>query len=329
MRFTLLLGLLVACYGVIIPIDNPEHYHDFISFINKYDKKYETSDEYTTSFYRFVENTKYIKNHNFPFNLDNNEYMDLSFKQFHLFKKGYKKKNKTTSCSNFEYENLSVPDSVDWRDRNAVTPVKNQGQCGSCWSFSATGAMEGAWAVKNNELLSLSEQLLIDCSISYGDFACNGGEMESAFEFAIDNGMCTESEDPYLAKYETCEQCDTYAYFTDCVSVTPNNELHLKEAVSKGPVSVAIQADTKTFQFYSGGIISGDACGTQLDHGVLVVGYGEEDGIKYWLVKNSWGTSWGDAGYVKIERTDSENTLGTCGIAMQPSYPIAGNSYYY
>ena len=240
-----------------------------------------------------------------------------------------KQKNKTTSCSNFEYENLSVPDSVDWRDKNAVTPVKNQGQCGSCWSFSATGAMEGSWAIQNNELLSLSEQLLMDCSVRYGDLACNGGEMESAFRFAIDNGMCTESEAPYLAQRETCSPCDTVAFFTNCVSVTPNNELHLKQAVSRGPVSVAIQADTKTFQFYSGGIISGDACGTQLDHGVLVVGYGEEDGEKYWLVKNSWGTSWGDAGYVKIERTDSENTLGTCGIAMQPSYPIAGISYFY
>ena len=329
MRTLLLLGLCVASYGAITPINEHEQYSNFVDFMNKYNKRYKTYMQYKKSFEQFVDNTNYIKYHNFPFDLDENEYMDSSFEEFHVFKKGYTPKNKTTTCSNYEYEYLSVPDSVDWRDKNAVTPVKNQGQCGSCWSFSATGAMEGAWAIQTNELLNLSEQLLMDCSISYGNFACNGGEMESAFEFAIDNGMCTEDEEPYIGKREKCDYCDTIAYFTDCVSVTPNNELHLKEAVSKGPVSVAIQADTKTFQFYSSGIISGDACGTQLDHGVLVVGYGEEDGEKYWLVKNSWGTSWGDAGYVKIERTDSDNTLGTCGIAMQPSYPIAGNPYLY
>ena len=112
------------------------------------------------------------------------------------------------------------------------------------------------------------------------------------------------------------------ANFSSCVDVTPENELHLKTALLSTPVSVAIDAESNMFQFYSGGIITASECGTSLDHGVLLVGYGEDDGVKYWLVKNSWGNSWGEDGYFRLERTDEETTDGTCGIALQPSYPV-------
>ena len=294
MRGLVFMAIIMSSYSDIV--EKQDVYSDFMDYSARYNRTYQTYRQYKNAFHRFYKNMEYINNNNFSFKLDRNEYMD---------------------------ENKGLPDSLDWRDVNAVTPVKNQGQCGSCWSFSATGAMEGAWAIKNEELVSLSEQLLMDCSVDYGDYSCNGGEMESAFEFAIDNGMCSEEQEPYLAKDEDCMYCNPQIYFSDCVRVTPNNEIHLKEAVSRGPVSVAIQADTKTFQFYSGGIISGDSCGTNLDHGVLIVGYGEEDGEKYWIVKNSWGVSWGENGYVRISRSDEENTHGVCGIAMQPSYPVA------
>ena len=146
--------------------------------------------------------------------------------------------------------------------------------------------------------------------------------MDGAFQYAIDSGMCTEKDYSYTAKGGDCEKCDPVVEISSCVDVTKNNQLHLKEAVSRGPVSIAIEADTKAFQLYTGGVLTGDACGTNLDHGVLIVGYGDESGTEYWLVKNSWGPTWGDAGYIKIARSDSTNDKGVCGIAMQPSYPV-------
>ena len=299
---------------------------DFVTFTEKYNKSYKSPEAYQNAYDNYLYNKDWIENPPYFYNhdLDFNEFMDIHPAHFHRNYKGYKNVKKTRTCKTFHSSTnaSSLPDSVDWRTNNAVTPVKNQGQCGSCWSFSATGAMEGAWAIHTGSLESLSEQQLIDCSLSYGDLACNGGEMDSAFRYAIDHGMCTEDEDPYQAASDSCVDCDTQATFSVCVDVTSNNQLHLKEAVAQGPVSVAIEADTAAFQFYSGGVINNNACGTQLDHGVLVVGYGEEDGQLYWLVKNSWGTSWGDQGYVKIARTESENDPGVCGIAMQPSYPV-------
>lgn len=219
---------------------------------------------------------------------------------------------------------LDVPDSWDWRERGAVSSVKDQGQCGSCWSFSAAGCMEGAWAVSTNQLLNFSEQQLMDCSRTYGNMACHGGLMESAFEYAIDYGMCTDEDVPYKAENEYCNKnvrkCKKIARFNDCFQIPENNEKLLKSAVFMRPVAVSIEADTKTFQFYKGGILDSSNCGTELDHGVLVVGYGIEDNKKYWIVKNSWGKNWGEDGYVRIGRSEDENGEGVCGIAKDASF---------
>jgi len=182
--------------------------------------------------------------------------------------------------------------------------------------------MEGDWAIKTGKFISLSEQQLIDCSTLYGNNGCSGGLMESAFEYAIDKGMCSESESPYKSIGGQCSECNKEAHFSGCVNVTPKNQLHLKEAVANGPVSVAIEADTLVFQFYKSGVINDVKCGTNLDHGVLVVGYGTENHNDYWIVKNSWGPGWGDKGYVKIARSNSTNDAGICGIALQPSYVV-------
>jgi C1A family cysteine protease len=147
--------------------------------------------------------------------------------------------------------------------------------------------------------------------------------MDDAFDYAMDNGMCLEEEYTYTAtSNEECKKCTPLVFISGCVDVTPNNQVHLKEAVYNTPVSIAIEADTRVFQMYTGGVLTSDACGTDLDHGVLIVGYGVENDIPFWLVKNSWGPSWGEGGYIKIERSDSTNDPGICGIAMQPSYPV-------
>jgi len=224
--------------------------------------------------------------------------------------------------------------SVDWRSTNnplgkvAVTPVKNQGGCGSCWSFSASGAVEGAWVVGGNSLVSLSEQELVSCDKQ--DSACNGGLMDYAFEYVKTNGLTSESNYPYVSGKGQVPACDTskvaqkVATIHDYVDVQTQSEDAMENALNIGPVAIAIEADQYSFQSYTSGVLTA-TCGDSLDHGVLAVGYGHdsESNLDYWIVKNSWGSSWGLDGYVLLERHIS-STSGQCGILMQPSYPVAG-----
>jgi C1A family cysteine protease len=304
----------------------------FDQFLTRFDKQYDNK-EYHERKVIFHENLRHIMEHNDSnFSLGINRFTDLLPSEL---PKGFVRTNtlgygldltKTNGCNKFNIDYSSVdslPESVDWRKNNAVTSVKNQGQCGSCWSFSAAGAMEGAWAIASGDLINLSEQQLMDCSIKYGNLVCNGGLMDNAFDYAIDNGMCSYDDDPYEAQKTTCPNCQKVAFFSSCVDVTPSNEQDLMAAVAQQPVSVAIEADTAVFQLYNGGILDSPKCGTNLDHGVLVVGYGTDNGVDYWTVKNSWGESWGEDGYIRIKRTVSDNSDGICGIAMQPSFPVA------
>jgi len=317
-RTLLTLSSFVSAYA------NMDHFHHFM---NKYEKAYAHEEEYHEKYEIFQENVKRIEelsasHPHLEFAM--NEYGDQRVEEFHNTMKGYRALAKTKQCKPYEFLNLSFPDSVDWRKENAVTSVKNQGQCGSCWSFSAAGAMEGAWAIATGELVNLSEQQLMDCSTRYVNFGCNGGEMDHAFGYAIDNGMCLDDEVPYLAESSSCSDqekaCDRSAIFSSCTDVTSRNEIALREVIHFTPASVAIEADTKVFQFYKGGVITSSDCGTMLDHGVLVVGYGNDNGQDYWLVKNSWGADWGENGYVRIGRSVNTNDDGVCGIAMQPSF---------
>jgi len=211
-------------------------------------------------------------------------------------------------------------DSVDWVTAGAVTGVKNQGSCGSCWSFSSTGAMEGAHFIKTGTLLSLSEQELVDCD-HIGSAGCNGGSMEGAFEWYKTNMAELESDYSYTGKNGTCSETSHTGQFesTGYVQVTANSESAFKASVQAGPTSIAIEADKRVFQTYSSGILNSTKCGTQLDHGVLAVGYGTENGQAYYLVKNSWASSWGDNGYLKI--ADVGDGPGICGIQMAAVRP--------
>lgn len=222
------------------------------------------------------------------------------------------------------FNTTANPTSVDWSQKGAVTPVKNQQQCGSCWAFSTTGSVEGAWFLSNGTLVSLSEQQLVDCSGPEGNQGCNGGLMDYAFQYIIDNkGITTEDAYPYTAQDGTCQAkgkpiAATLSGFKD---VAVNSEVALETAIVQQPVSVAVEADQSVFQFYSGGVMD-SACGTQLDHGVLAVGYGVDTGKEYYKVKNSWGADWGEKGYIRLGRGSKFNPSGQCGIQMSASYPI-------
>ena len=227
----------------------------------------------------------------------------------------------------------SLPEAVDWRRRNAVTEVKNQAQCGSCWAFSTTGAVEGINAIVTGELVSLSEQELVDCDSSR-DNGCHGGLMDFAFEFIEKNGgLDTEEDYAYRAEEHKCKpekRSRRVVSIDGHEDVPPSDELALRAAVAHQPVSVAIEADQRSFQLYVGGVFD-ESCGVALDHGVLAVGYGTEAGQDFWLVKNSWGPAWGDRGFIKLARgldaaaargRNGSATAGQCGIAMQASFPV-------
>jgi C1A family cysteine protease len=297
----------------------------FHAWIMEHEKLYQDEEEYEQKFATFRDNLAFIKIHNqqgFDFELALNKFADLTSTEFStLVSRPFEVSDNTNEVY---LPTLEVPAAVDWRKQGAVTPVKDQGQCGSCWSFSTTGSVEGINAIKTGKLASLSEQQLVDCSTSYGNQGCNGGLMDSAFKYIIaTGGLDTEAEYPYKGadgkcKVITSDLVDSIKGFAD---VPKKNNVQLQAAVALQPVSIAIQANQSAFQFYSTGVLS-TGCGTQLDHGVLIVGYDTTSaGVPYWIVKNSWGASWGQSGYIWIKRSSSTTDAGVCGIAMSASYP--------
>jgi len=314
----------------------------FEGWKSAFSKHYADSVEESHAFLTFVANWKLITDFNAAgnsFTLRLNQFGDLTGDAFRVHVHGHSgscltaQSARTLRAVPESAPKGTVPAAIDWTDHNGssfVTAVKNQGSCGSCWAFSTTGAIESRAAIASGhsgeEMVSLSEQQLVDCSGSFGNKGCSGGLMDDAFEYIEDaGGLCSETEYPYTAKDGNCtaERCTTrYDAIAAHHDVAASSYSSMEEAVASGPVSVAIEADQLWFQFYHSGVFERN-CGTKLDHGVLVVGYGEMDGQKYWKVKNSWGDSWGLNGYILLCKECGKNgDDGQCGLLMQPSYPV-------
>jgi len=254
-----------------------------------------------------------------------NKFADLTAEEFKaLYASGYRAQEKRSKNVNLSLLHSNAnPASVDWTTKGAVTAIKNQEQCGSCWAFSTTGSVESISFISTGKLPSVSEQQLVDCSGAEGNQGCNGGLMDYAFEYIIKNkGITGETDYPYTAKDGTCAAAGkpVAATISGYKDVPVNSEVGLETAIVQQPVSVAVEADQSVFQYYTGGVMD-SACGTQLDHGVLAVGYGTEGGKEYYKVKNSWGADWGAKGFILLARGAKFNPSGQCGIQMAASYP--------
>ncbi|XP_055906563.1 cathepsin L [Eupeodes corollae] len=338
MRVLIALVGLIAATSAVSFVDIVKE--EWQTFKLSHSKKYNTDVEEKFRLKIFMENKHKIAKHNqkyaqglVGYKLGVNKYADLLHHEFVNVMNGFNRSASTSQGLNGIFKdsgvtfispaNVKLPKLVDWRESGAVTPVKDQGHCGSCWSFSATGALEGQHFRKTGVLISLSEQNLVDCSTKYGNNGCNGGLMDQAFSYIKDNGgIDTEMAYPYEGIDDSCHFDKKNIGATDkgFVDIPVGDEVKLMEAIATvGPVSVAIDASHESFQFYQEGVYDEPTCSSEeLDHGVLAVGYGtEEDGSDYWLVKNSWGTTWGDKGYIKMSR----NKDNQCGIASSASYP--------
>jgi len=308
----------------------------FVEFMQTHKKTY-GHDEFKLRFNKFKANLDFINEHNalkLGFTVKMNVFGDMDAKEFASVFNGYRGEAKANRATVLpaELQNLdasAMPAAKDWRSEGAVTGVKNQGQCGSCWSFSTTGSVEGQHFLSGQgTLVGLSEQNLMDCSSAQGNMGCDGGLMDDAFQYIIaNNGIELEADYPYTGEDgPKCEYkvADRGACIQNFADIPTGNETALAIAIANvGPVSVAIDASQSSFQFYETGVYWSEFCSsTNLDHGVLAVGYGTEQGYfgpeDFYIVKNSWGASWGDNGYINMIRNWDNN----CGIATAASYPL-------
>jgi len=321
---TLCLVLLLAVSVQALYRTEREYQSEFTNFMVKFNKKY-TADELFLRYENFKNTLDTVTAWNQKPGITStqgiNAYSDMTSIEMKKKLNGYKPKSENTKRYVSPAHNFDLPASVDWRKQGAVTGIKDQGVCGSCWAFSTTGSVEGAVALASGKLISLSEQQLMDCSTDEGNESCEGGLMDYAFKWIIENhGICSEADYPYLEKDEKCVTgCKSVSTITDYADIPSGNETAMGYAVAVQPLSIAIEADQDVFQNYKSGVLSSSECGTQLDHGVLIVGYGHDNvsGLDYWIVKNSWGVSWGLDGYVWLARGVNE-----CGLDIAASYPI-------
>jgi len=292
----------------------------FFAFVKEFNKQYPTEevfDRYNT----FKANLELIHAHNAGnsgWEMGVNQFADLTPAEFKNYLGLRPRDNSYIRSKNIAPLTDAPANDVDWVSKGAVTPVKDQAQCGSCWAFSTTGSVEGAVQVATGRLTSVSEQQLVDCAGSAGNQGCNGGLMDDAFNWIVSHrGIGSESSYPYTARDGTCRDVPSVSTISGYKDVQQGSETALMNALQTQPISIAIEADQSSFQMYRSGVFKGP-CGTQLDHGVLLVGAGTDGGVDYWRVKNSWGASWGDNGYIRIIRGQN-----MCGLSNMASFPTA------
>jgi hypothetical protein len=363
MKLIIGLACLLVAVSAVEQLSEDHHTFLFTKWMKQFDKSYERA-ELVGRFTSFKSNLEAIREHNadykagkHTFYLKMNQFGDIANEDFAQQFNGFKPRNQQLlrDLNTLELD-VDAPETIDWTTKTGangdavVTPVKNQGQCGSCWSFSTTGGLEGACTnaagasgvgydgkascadTSIDTFCGLSEQQLVDCSTAEGNMGCNGGLMDDAFQYIISNkGLTTEKNYPYSATGpNTCETLTTpqplFCPAKSYKNVPQKSVSQFKKFLAAGPVSVAIQANQFSFQFYGGGVMSG-SCGTQLDHGVLAVGYGTLNGAGFWKVKNSWASSWGESGYILLAGNPTSGTskfnsgAGQCGILMSASAP--------
>uniref|UniRef100_A0ABM5EYS7 Pro-cathepsin H n=1 Tax=Pogona vitticeps TaxID=103695 RepID=A0ABM5EYS7_9SAUR len=290
-------------------------------------KHYSLGEEYQQRFQNFVSNKRKIDKHNagnHTFQMGLNAFSDMTFNEFRKKYLWHEPQNCSATTSNFVSSAGPYPKTIDWRKKGKyVTPVKNQGPCGSCWTFSTTGCLESAIAIATGKLLNLAEQQLVDCAQNFNNHGCSGGLPSQAFEYILYNkGLMGEDMYPYHAENGTCkfQPQKAIAFVKDVINITLYDEQGMEEAVGRyNPVSFAFEV-TEDFMHYKQGVYTSTQCDKtpdKVNHAVLAVGYGEENGLPYWIVKNSWGFQWGMDGYFYIERGKN-----MCGLADCASYPV-------
>eukprot|EP00443_Scrippsiella_acuminata_P002590 CAMPEP_0115258432 /NCGR_PEP_ID=MMETSP0270-20121206/47286_1 /TAXON_ID=71861 /ORGANISM="Scrippsiella trochoidea, Strain CCMP3099" /LENGTH=518 /DNA_ID=CAMNT_0002674171 /DNA_START=28 /DNA_END=1581 /DNA_ORIENTATION=+ len=318
---------------------------EFERFVVDFSKRY-ADNEWEARFAAFKSSLEAIHEHNamgHSFRLALNEHADVAPRDFvRTHMSGLTGLWATTNRSGVgmlreeplllraHREKAPLPTSADWLTKGVLGPVQDQGQCGGCWSFAATDALSAAWQIATGRYVELSKQQLMDCSVDFGNQGCAGGNMDNAFRYAEGAALCYANSYPYRGTLSSCKsQCSVaipLGGITGFYQVPENSEYALMRAVSKQPVAVGIEAEkSRNFQLYRSGVMSG-LCGTKPNHAVTVVGYGEEEGKPYWLVRNSWGSTWGLDGYFKLLRGPGPIGTGECGIYTMPSYPIVDGS---
>lgn len=326
MNYLLFLILLSLSYANLII--NPLKYKpSFIHWINSYNMVFNTPDHVDNTYKKWLINDEYINyinNKNLSYTLAHNEFSGLSnneFNEYYNIKPISKSKYKSNFKSNLHSivleSNNSLPISFDWRDFNAISPVKNQLSCGSCWAFSTTGSLEAVYYIKYNKSVNFSEQMLVDCDI-YSN-GCKGGSYINGFNYIkFNNGLCSENDYSYTGNIQKCNiKCNNIINSTisNIYQVPSNSDFQMMSNLINQPISVAIEASGMSFQFYKSGIFTGQ-CGTKLDHAVLLVGYGDN----YYTIKNSWGSSWGENGYIRLGKGNYNNGKGQCGVLMAGAF---------
>lgn len=331
--FYKIITLLVLLAVSAMAHDREQYEKKFFDWMTEHQVQYEDGAEFLKRLEIFIGWDKLIEEHNASgasWKMAHNKFSGLSHAEFmekYLRPMPKNLRNRGSSTHSASEEQIKGnPTNWDWVSQGGVTNVKDQGSCGSCWTFSTTGALEGAYYNKYGKLVSFSEQELVSCA-GFPNMGCNGGQMDAAFKWIKRNGgLCTEEDYPYTSGNGDEGSCQssscsavTGSTVTSYTDVKANSESSLEDAVYQQPVSVAIEADQLGFQLYSSGVYTG-TCGTNLDHGVLAVGYGVDNGVSYWKVKNSWSDSWGEGGYIRMEK-GKDQYGGQCGILLSASYP--------
>lgn len=303
---------------------------EFLEWSRFYNRSYASESEFELRFKLWRKNRRFVEKHNTDASkthkLALNHFADRTDEERQSYTRGHRHHHHhggLVQDQSLGTELTQLPVSVDWRAHNAVTAIKDQGHCGGCWAFSTIVGIEGLYAIKNGSLKVFSEQNLLDCSHLGPNSGCSGGDPQFAYNYTK-GGIETDEEYPFAGVDQKCMKNLSLPAFKiqGYAQVPPNDNLALAAAVARQPVSICIDGDQTDFLLYTGGIYQSPDCTTNLGHCLAIVGYGTEDGTDYWIVKNSYGTTWGEGGFIRMIK-QNETGPGICGITLEAVYPVS------